>query len=196
MFNFQTILHPTDFSDASHNALQVAGQLACVCGARLTIVHVSTTHAIMYSEGALPLEPMKLERDEKRRLDELAIPDPTITVTRSLVEGDPATEILRVAEEIQADLIVMGAHGHRKAEDLLVGSVADQVIRKAACPVLTVTGRARFMDEARSTARQFAPAPNGGGEDLVEEASEESFPASDPPAWIRHPRRKTPNISS
>jgi nucleotide-binding universal stress UspA family protein len=55
-----------------------------------------------------------------------------------LQEGDPATEILRIAQECKCDLIVMGTHGRTGVARLLMGSVAEHVVRKAECPVLVV----------------------------------------------------------
>jgi nucleotide-binding universal stress UspA family protein len=55
-----------------------------------------------------------------------------------LAEGDPAAEIIRAAQETGAELIVMGTHGRTGLQRLLMGSVAEQVLRKASCPVLTV----------------------------------------------------------
>jgi nucleotide-binding universal stress UspA family protein len=65
-------------------------------------------------------------------------PDPETTVTSRLEEGIPAEEIVRVAREVEADLIVMGTHGRSGLGRLLLGSVAEQVMRHATCPVLTL----------------------------------------------------------
>ncbi len=64
--------------------------------------------------------------------------DAKIPVKHLLEEGDPAAEILRVADELKCDLIVMGMHGRRGVARLLMGSVAEHVVRKATCPVLVV----------------------------------------------------------
>jgi nucleotide-binding universal stress UspA family protein len=82
------------------------------------------------------------------RLFKLQPPDRTIHVQRLLREGDPAQEILHTAEETKADLIVMGTHGRTGLRRLLMGSVAEVVLRKAPCPVLTV----------KSLLRENAPA--------------------------------------
>jgi nucleotide-binding universal stress UspA family protein len=64
--------------------------------------------------------------------------DPTLPVEHRLEVGDPVAEILRVAQESKCDLIVMGTHGRTGLAHLLMGSVAEKVVRKAACPVLVV----------------------------------------------------------
>jgi nucleotide-binding universal stress UspA family protein len=74
----------------------------------------------------------------KEELLRMQVPDDRIGVIRRLEEGNPATEILRVAQLCCADLIVMGTHGRRGLNRLLMGSVAEEVVRMAACPVLTV----------------------------------------------------------
>jgi nucleotide-binding universal stress UspA family protein len=63
---------------------------------------------------------------------------PGVEAERRLEEGDPVEAILRVAEEIGADLIVMGTHGRTGLSRLFMGSVAEQVLRRAPCPVLTL----------------------------------------------------------
>jgi nucleotide-binding universal stress UspA family protein len=74
----------------------------------------------------------------RKELDQMQVPDPKIEVERRLVEGNPATEILRTSEETHCDAIVMGSHGRTGLGRLVLGSVAEQVMRQAACPVLIV----------------------------------------------------------
>jgi universal stress protein A len=130
MLPIQTILHPTDFSERSHHALELACALARDRSARMIILHVM----------AVPLvEEKRLYREEMEgELLGMRVPDPQVRVERRLEEGDPATQILRVAQEMSCDLIVMGSHGRTGLERLLMGSVAEQVVRRASCPVLTV----------------------------------------------------------
>ena len=64
--------------------------------------------------------------------------NPTIPVTHVFLEGDPATEIARYAQDANMDLIVMGTHGHSGLAHMLLGSVTEKVVRKSPCPVLTV----------------------------------------------------------
>jgi nucleotide-binding universal stress UspA family protein len=134
-----TILHPTDFSDRSGYAFRVACSLTRDYGARLVALHVVTSPlTIVYGEGAVPLDPETFRAEAKVKLDSLEPPAPGMALERRLTEGDPAAEILRQAREIDADLIVMGTHGRTGLARLLMGSVAEQVVRQAPCPVLTV----------------------------------------------------------
>jgi nucleotide-binding universal stress UspA family protein len=138
MLPFRTILHPTDFSEPSQRALQLACSLARDQGARLVLVHVAARPAAVYGEAILIPEPEDYLKPLKRQLDQLPVPDSTVAVERRLEEGDAVPDILRVAQETGADLIVMGTHGRTGLGRLLMGSVAEQVVRKAPCPVLTV----------------------------------------------------------
>ncbi len=130
MLPIQTILHPTDFSKPSDYALQVARALARDQVARLIILHVVSATLAVEKEG------FGEQLDEELR--RLPKPDAATGEEHRLVEGDPATEILRIAQDTNSDLIVMGTHGRSGLGRLLMGSVAEQVVRKASCPVLTV----------------------------------------------------------
>ncbi len=86
----------------------------------------------------VPPEPPEVLRKVHDLLGQLWPPDPGVSVERHLLKGDPADEILRLARLSQCDLIVMGTHGLTGLDRLLMGSVAERVLRKAPCPVLTV----------------------------------------------------------
>ena len=136
--NIRTILHPTDFSEYSRNAWHLACALARDYGARLVLLHVRDIPLGVYGEfGAAPPDVVDVDtlKDELARVEPTA---PGVTVERKLSEGDPVSEIIRVAQENAADVIVMGTHGRTGLGRLLMGSVAEQVVRRAACPVLTV----------------------------------------------------------
>ncbi|HLW67649.1 MAG TPA: universal stress protein [Gemmataceae bacterium] len=138
MFPIHTILHPTDFSERSANALQLACALACDYGARIVILHVVAPPAVIYGEGIVPPDPNESPAKAREQIERLEIPAAS-RAERRVEEGDPALKILDVAGEINADLIVMGTHGRTGLGRLLMGSVAEEVVRRAVCPVLTVT---------------------------------------------------------
>jgi universal stress protein A len=141
MFKPRIILHPTDYSDTSASALGIAGDLARLHQATLFILHVAETlgpENVTYGEAVSQLEPagyrQRLEEDLRRH-----VPSPSgVSVQYLLAGGDPAQEIDRVAREHHCDLIVMGSHGRTGLSRLLTGSIAEQVIRTASCPVLVV----------------------------------------------------------
>jgi len=82
------------------------------------------------------------------RLESIVLKDPDVPVVRRLLAGDPASVILRTAEKDNVDLIVMGTHGRRGITRLLMGSVAEEVVRKAPCAVVTVKQSARVAAQA------------------------------------------------
>jgi nucleotide-binding universal stress UspA family protein len=138
MLPVRTILHPTDFSEQSRYALRTTCALARDSGARVVILHVAQPPTFAYAEGVIPPEPEEHLEEARAQLLQFDVPDPRVRAERRLEEGDPVTAILRVAREVGADLIVMGTHGRRGLGRLLLGSVAELVVRRAACPVLTV----------------------------------------------------------
>jgi nucleotide-binding universal stress UspA family protein len=133
----QTVLHPTDFSERSQYGFQLACSLARDYGARLIVLHVAEPPMAIAGEGVLMLPPTVDLEPLRERLQQLRPGDPKIPVEHRLVQGDAATEILQAAEATKCDLIVMGTHGRTGLGRLLMGSVAEQVVRRASCPVLT-----------------------------------------------------------
>jgi nucleotide-binding universal stress UspA family protein len=137
----KSILQPTDFSDRSRGAFRLACSLARAEGARLTVLHVSSVPDMVYGGfGApgMPLDATEYLKTLRKKLEQLDMPEGQIPLERRLVEGDPVTEILHAAAETGANLIVMGTHGRSGLAHVLLGSVAEQVVRKAPCAVLTV----------------------------------------------------------
>jgi nucleotide-binding universal stress UspA family protein len=136
---FHTILYPTDFSPGSASALRYACALARDCDARLVVVHALEPAVAMVGEAALvPSDLAELRDAAKKQLDALQPTDPSVRMERVFREGPAPAVILDVADEFKADLIVMGTHGRTGLKRLLMGSVAELVLRKAPCPVLTV----------------------------------------------------------
>jgi nucleotide-binding universal stress UspA family protein len=138
MKRLRTILVPTDFSDCSRQAFHLAAMLARDQHARLVVLHVNPE--------VDPLEvcrqPIDFREQLRHRLDEFRLPESHVPVEHRLVDGEPSPEILKLAEEIGCDLIVMGSHGRRGLGRLVLGSVAEQVLRHAHCPVVTIRERA------------------------------------------------------
>jgi len=138
------ILVPVDFSAASRAAVFRAAELADALGATVELLHVldlPKTHH-MAAEFYVPL-PAEYREAVKRRVEEhlkdwLATASISSAVGHRLVDGKPSAEIVKYAQEHAIDLIVIGTHGRGAVSQLLLGSVADKVIRTAPCPVLTV----------------------------------------------------------
>jgi len=147
MVAVRTIVHPTDFSERSAFAFSLACTLARDYGARLVLVHVKPTAVFSGERAAIPTQAADVWKTLQEQLSNWRSPDPKVNVEHHLKEGDPATEIIRLAQETKCDLIVMGTHGRTGLSRLLLGSVAEQVLRKAPCSVLTVKTP---LPEARS----------------------------------------------
>lgn len=130
------ILFAADFSESCEPCLAYASELARLTGGTMIIAHVEDTgratgEAQLYEGIPEPgLPPQEL-------LDALAPPDPNVRVERLLLKGKPAEELVIAAEAHGADLIVMGTHGRRGFRRWIMGSVAEEVVRKSTCPVLT-----------------------------------------------------------
>src|SRR5438552_1632802 len=135
MIRITKILYATDFSSHSNQAYFHAVALAEKHGASLTIMFV-------YSPGLAAPEVLAEAPDEREhwrnQLEQIRPVDARIPVHHVFLEGDPATEIVRYATDASMDLIVMGTHGRTGVERLLMGSVAEKVMRDAPCSVLVV----------------------------------------------------------
>jgi nucleotide-binding universal stress UspA family protein len=138
MLAIKNVLFATDFSDNSKIAFRVACALARDYGAHLVIMHVAAPLIGFYGEGAVIPEPQAYEDSLREELELVRPTDPNVPVEYQLAEGDAASEILRIAKECKADVIVLGTHGRSGISRLLMGSVAETVLRRAPCPVLTV----------------------------------------------------------
>jgi nucleotide-binding universal stress UspA family protein len=143
------LLVPTDFSDASRAAVKYGVAFAETFGGTLHLLHVPETVT-----GADPLALEIPERSTIERAIEASAWDQLrrvltpneqarITVELWIEWGSPVDEIIRYAKEHAIDMIAMGTHGRGGVERLLLGSVAEHVVRHAPCPVLTVHNRER-----------------------------------------------------
>jgi nucleotide-binding universal stress UspA family protein len=140
------ILVPTDFSPSARAALEYAAFLASRFGASLDVLHVSEppgyvgpdTLAFLPHAGERPRGPAP---DEVKQAVEgilARLADRPGQVEVRVESGEPGDAILRAAREGGADLVVMGTHGRTGLSRLLLGSVAEAVLRRASCPVLTI----------------------------------------------------------
>jgi nucleotide-binding universal stress UspA family protein len=138
---FQHILAPVDFSDCSLNALEYAVQVAKQLKATVTILHV--LEPVSYGLDLTLIHTSERERTRARleaELDALvhAIALEGLMVHRVIGGGTPADSLLHFLDEKRCDLVVMGTHGRQGLSHLVNGSVAEAVLRRAPCPVLTV----------------------------------------------------------
>lgn len=143
--DIKKIIFPTDFSDASRNALEHAVYMKEKFGAELEIAHVvfdETYLVTMYvPQGTLQGFVGEMASGAQQHLDEFVEKNDIlkgVEFTTKLLKGTPYLEIIKRAEEINADLIVIGTHGRTGIEHVLFGSTAEKVISRANCPVLTV----------------------------------------------------------
>lgn len=138
---FRSILAPVDFSDCSLDALEYAVRVAKQFGASLTVLHVMepVTYGLDFTLTQ-PLEGRQLRTSLESQLSKLIQPLTAqgLTVHSVVRGGSPADSILNWSRTDHYDLIVMGTHGRRGISHVLAGSVAQAVLRRAPCPVLTV----------------------------------------------------------
>jgi nucleotide-binding universal stress UspA family protein len=145
MIVLKQVLVPTDFSDTSAVALRYGKALAEAFGAALHILHVVqepfaqpwAVEAYGFSLATLQDEWL---REAKTRMDAVLHPDDRVRyhATLTTLLGHPVVEILKYADDHQIDLIVLGVRGGGPLNKIMMGSVAERVVRKAPCPVLTV----------------------------------------------------------
>jgi nucleotide-binding universal stress UspA family protein len=144
MAPFKKILVPIDFSRHSERAARLAAELAKTFDAQLTLLHVYSIPTYPLPEGYVIASPETVAelmekisstlKEAKARM--LAHGAPRVDTL--LAEGSAFAEIVRIARDKEHDLIVMGTHGRTGLKHALMGSVAEKVVRKARCPVLTV----------------------------------------------------------
>jgi nucleotide-binding universal stress UspA family protein len=145
MLVLRDIVVPVDFEPASYQALAHARDLARTFCARLHVLHIlEDTFALPAgTEGSVSSFPRlrrEIEDDARNRLNELVTDEDRQADAKAvaLIAASPSIAIVGYAREIRADLIVMGTHGRTGKPLGVIGSVAEQVVRTAECPVLTV----------------------------------------------------------
>jgi nucleotide-binding universal stress UspA family protein len=150
----QRVLVATDFSDSAGHAQAYGASLARQFQAELLLVHVVENLTVGYASDLFPV-PMAEVFDEisghaKAEIARLAeqLRSRGLNVRELVAQGKPSAEIVRVASEEQADIIVLGTHGKGMLDHALFGSTAERVIRKAPCPVLTCRLHPKEEEEA------------------------------------------------
>lgn len=157
MFRLQRILVPVDFSDCSRKALQYALPFAQEFEASLILLHVVSPFlppAEMAMTDVADIE-LRMRESGLRELEALrASVARTVPVETALRVGRPDTEIVRAARELDADVIVLSTHGRTGLAHMFMGSTAEQVVRRAGCPVFIVRQREHeFVTGNRAVAK-------------------------------------------
>lgn len=144
MIRIQRILAAVDFSAHSDVVLRYAVELARVCSAETIVCHViakadALSQLPPVGEGYFPPNYEDLQREAATKEANKAITAAGLTGARvEIVAGNPFLEIVQLAKRENVDLIIVGTHGRGAVAHMLLGSVAEKVVRKAPCPVLTV----------------------------------------------------------
>ena len=145
MIVLKNILVATDFGEQSDAALTYGRDLARTFGGRLHVLHVAENIVVRFanetSSAVLPELQTQIEEDRRKRIEALVTSEnkTTLNATAAVITSMGTAEtIVQYAKDHATDLIVMGTHGRRALEHLLMGSVAERVVRTAPCPVLTV----------------------------------------------------------
>jgi nucleotide-binding universal stress UspA family protein len=148
MVAIKTILLPTDGSECSSRAMAYALSLASQYGGRVVALHVidqrwdDQTRAAFVEIGPELMQKLHSgnAQEARRILQEVAHAGARsgVPVETRMATGIPFEDIVRVGKELSADLIIMGTHGRTGVSHLLLGSVAEKVVRRAHCPVMTV----------------------------------------------------------
>ena len=144
----KSILVTVDFSEITDRVMQATINLAKAIDSKVTVMHVAPREPDVFGHQLtrkVITEPVP--EDVRERYDNLMgcakrLEDAGVTTTPLLVRGDRVRAIMREVEAVQADLIVMGAHGRGGLYKRLVGSVSEGVMRAARCPVLIIPTKA------------------------------------------------------
>jgi len=140
---FRNILCPIDFDANSPAALEFAARIAQETGARICILHV-----VPWTVAAVPIDASQvlaeLKQSATKRLQQLAEEKLHKRIANEIVvtvATDPGAEVVRIANELKADVVIMATHGRKGLSHLVLGSVAERVVRESPCPVLTLRAR-------------------------------------------------------
>jgi nucleotide-binding universal stress UspA family protein len=135
------ILVPLDLSTKSLEAIEVATSLAKAENGQITFLYTAIPE-LPTESGYAAIEMAAATRAAQSELEQVRPTDSSVPYRHEVRRGEPANEIVKFAKENNVDMIVMTTHGRSGISRLLMGSVAEHVIRKAACPVLTLRSMA------------------------------------------------------
>lgn len=144
MLSFRIIVVPTDFSDYSMRALPYAVDLASRYNARLKVVFVNEPSLHVSDVAWVGVDERTVSddhaREARRHLEKLVLEfvPADVPADAEILSGNAVDEIIRFSSDVNADLIIMATHGRSGVSHMLMGSTAEQVVRKAPCPVLTL----------------------------------------------------------
>ena len=143
---FQTILCPTDFSEVSQKAMEYAVHFASFHQAKILLLNVVDHLQGFDHYQILAITPQeiaeKMEKQARKDLNALAKKiKNAVEIEKIVRQGKAFVEIIKTAKERNADLIIMGSHGRSGLPHILIGSVAEKVVRNAPCPVLVYRGK-------------------------------------------------------
>jgi nucleotide-binding universal stress UspA family protein len=144
----KTILVPTDFSEPAASALAYAVDLAEGLGAKVVLLHAFELPIVGFPDGVVVATAdvaSRIVNAAQKALDDAALPfaKRKVEITALLKQGDPREVVLATANDLCAELIVVGTHGRRGIARALIGSVTESIVRTAPVPVLTVHGPPR-----------------------------------------------------
>ena len=145
MIAIRRILVPTDFSDNSNAAIRFAAELADKFGAEIVLLHVVQDLALVLPDAVMPTPVATPNLDDMIASAKAGIGNVVAALGLARLNpksevrvGAPATEIVAAAGDLKADLLCISTHGRTGLAHLLLGSVAEKIVRHAPCPVLTV----------------------------------------------------------
>lgn len=141
---YSTILIPVDGSNFSENAAQRGIELAKQLSASVTLLSVIDIHFIINSSAEGMIDPALYkicEEQAHEHVDSIAEKYPHEHIKKIVEEGIPAEVILKTADSVKANMIIMGTHGRKGLKHVLMGSVAEYVVRHSKVPVMVVPGK-------------------------------------------------------
>jgi nucleotide-binding universal stress UspA family protein len=149
------ILCPTDFSEGSLEAISFASDFAMHAGAEIDLLHVIPIVPALVTDPNFTLPTPEMERSVSTEVQAglKSIAEPLVAeglpVRKLIAHGNTATEIVRIADREQVDVIVIATYGRTGWRRLVLGSVAEKVVRLAACPVVTFRARPRPAEDGK-----------------------------------------------